>query len=229
VRSESLNAQDVTEQFIDLDARLNSSVREEASLLELLGRATDIDDVLVIERELTSIRSEIERLQGQLNFLERRVSLATLSVTLFTLGTIRTEASSSSYGVDVDDVAAAIDELEAITAAVEGFVDSSVITISDGQASGFVAIRVPRDDFERSVISDEAIGDVQTKTVRTGERSDDPAASVSDEPDAFLEVRLREEAGGTDAGLIAAIVVPSVLGGLLLLGLAFRVGRRRAT
>ena len=227
VRSESLSAQDVTEQFIDLEARLNSALRAEESLLTLLGRAADINDVLSIERELTRIRSEIERLQGQLNFLERRVALATLSVSLFTPGTVRTEPPSASYGVDVKDVARAIDEVEAVAASVEGLVDASVVTISDAETSGFVAIRVPRDDFERAVTAVEAIGDVQTKTVRTGERSDDPEAAFSDEPDAFIEVRLREADGGTDAGLIAAIVVPSVLGGLLLLGVSFRLGRGR--
>lgn len=219
VRSESLDAQDVTDQFIDLEARLNSATREEASLLDLLGRAEDVQDVLIIERELTRIRSEIERVQGQLNFLERRVSLSTLSVSLFTPFSGRTEPPSASFGVDTDDVEDAIATVEEIAASVDGLVDASVISVSNGEASGFVAIRVPRDDFARAVAAVEALGDVRTKTVRTGEGADDPEAAFGEEPDAPIEVRLRESEGGTDAGLIAAIVVPSVLGGLLLLGL----------
>ena len=226
VRSESLNAQDVTDQFIDLEARLNAATREEASLLDLLGRADDVQDVLIIERELTRIRSDIERVQGQLNFLERRVALSTLSVSLFTPFAARTEPPSASFGLDADDVEDAIAAVEEVAAAVDGLVDASVITISDGEASGFVAIRVPRDDFARAVAAVEELGDIRTKTVRTGERADDPEAAFGDEPDAPIEVRLRQADGGTDAWLIVAIVLPSVLGGLLLVGIVVLLASR---
>ena len=72
VQNENAGSVDVTEQFIDLEARLKSAQREELSLLSLLDRANVISEILTIERELTRIRGELERLQGQLNFLERR-------------------------------------------------------------------------------------------------------------------------------------------------------------
>ena len=82
VQSQSVGSEDVSEQFIDLEARLKSSLREEQSLLSLLEKTEGVGEILAIERELSRIRSEIERLQGQLNFLERRVDLATIGVTL---------------------------------------------------------------------------------------------------------------------------------------------------
>lgn len=226
VESENLAAQDVTEQFIDLEARLTSAVWEEDSLLALLEEARSVSDVLMIERELTRIRSEIERLQGQLNFLERRVSLATLSLSLFTPSAIRTDPPSASYGVDVGDVSEAISRVEEVAASFDGLVASSVISIDDGAATGFVAVRVPRDDFVRAILAVEDLGDVRSKQVRTGELSDDPAAAFGEEPDAWIEVRLREDDDGTDAGIIAAIVVPSVFVGLLVIVGAFWIGRR---
>ena len=42
-----------------------------------------MSEILTIERELSRIRSDIERAQGQLNFLERRVDLSTITVSLF--------------------------------------------------------------------------------------------------------------------------------------------------
>ena len=42
-----------------------------------------VSEILAIERELFRVRGEIERFQGQLNFLERRVALATITVSLF--------------------------------------------------------------------------------------------------------------------------------------------------
>ena len=83
VQSQNLGSEDVSEQFIDLEARLKSSLREEQSLLSLLERTDTVSEVLTIERELSRVRSDIERFQGRLNFLERRVDLATISVSLF--------------------------------------------------------------------------------------------------------------------------------------------------
>ena len=82
VQSKNLGSEDVSERFIDLQARLKSSLREEESLLSLLDRTSTVIEVLAIERELTRVRLDIERLQGQLNFLERRIDLATITVSL---------------------------------------------------------------------------------------------------------------------------------------------------
>ena len=215
VRSEDLRAQDVTEQFIDLDARLRSALRTEGSLLDLLDRAVDVEDVIAIERELSRVRTDIERLQGQLNFLERRVSLSTLTVSLFTPAAMRTEPPSADFAIEVDDVQSAIAAVEGVAASLDGVVDASVITISDDDASGFVDIRVYRDDFTRAVRAVEGIGDVRSTTIRTGEGADDPDAAYGDEPDARIGVQLHEQSG-PGSGEIAAIVVPAVLGGLLV-------------
>ena len=80
VQSRNIGSEDVSEQFIDLEARLKSALSEEESLLKLLGRAGAVSEILAIERELARVRSEIERFQGQLNFLERRGDLATIKV-----------------------------------------------------------------------------------------------------------------------------------------------------
>ena len=82
VQSKNLGSEDVSERFIDLQASLKSSLREEESLLSLLGRTSTVSEALTIERELTRVRSDIERFQGQLNFLERRIDLATITVSL---------------------------------------------------------------------------------------------------------------------------------------------------
>jgi hypothetical protein len=226
VQSEDLRAQDVTEQFIDLDARLRSALRTEGSLLDLLDRATDVEDVITIERELSRVRSDIERLQGQLNFLERRVSLSTLSVSLFTPAALRTEPPFAYFGVETDDVPRAIAAVEGIAASAGGWVDASEIYIDDGEAGGNVRIRVPRDAFQRAVGAVEAIGDVRNTTIRTGEGADDPDAAYSDEPDARIEVALGEESNGGEIAIAILLVVAIVLG-LSLVGYGARRMRRR--
>jgi hypothetical protein len=79
---ESSEAQDVTEQFADTEARITNLKATEAQLLKLLARAEKMEDILVVQRELTTVREQIERLQGQLNVLSRRAAFSTIAVTL---------------------------------------------------------------------------------------------------------------------------------------------------
>ena len=83
VKSKHTSGEDVTEEYIDLKARLNNSERQEQRLLEILDMAKDVKEVLEVERELWRVRSEIERLTGRINYLENRVELATISVSLY--------------------------------------------------------------------------------------------------------------------------------------------------
>jgi hypothetical protein len=91
VESESRGVEDVTDQVIDLDARLRTLRATEKELLALLAesraRARKAEDIMAIYRELTSIRSQIESLDGQRQSIARRVALATVSVSILPTGT----------------------------------------------------------------------------------------------------------------------------------------------
>jgi anti-sigma factor RsiW len=78
VQRRQISGQDVTEEFIDLEARVRNLTRQEARLLALMDRATKIPDLLVIEGEVARVRGEIERLTGRLRFLANKVDLATV-------------------------------------------------------------------------------------------------------------------------------------------------------
>jgi hypothetical protein len=83
VVSERLTAEDVTEQYADLEARLANAKAAEARLVRLLAdRTAALADVLQVERELTRVRENVEVIEGKLRFLARRVDLATLTVNL---------------------------------------------------------------------------------------------------------------------------------------------------
>ena len=73
---------DVTEEYVDLNARLENLDRQEERLQEILDLANDVRDVLDVERELERVRGEIERLTGRINFLERSSAMSTISVHL---------------------------------------------------------------------------------------------------------------------------------------------------
>ncbi|HXF83004.1 MAG TPA: DUF4349 domain-containing protein, partial [bacterium] len=82
VESRRVSGQDVTEEFVDLQARLRNLERHESRLQSFMDRATRVGDLLAIERELARVRGEIEVLTGRLRFLEHQVALATVEVAL---------------------------------------------------------------------------------------------------------------------------------------------------
>lgn len=83
VESVSVEAQDVGEELVDLEARIANARRLEARLVELLATRTGrLEDVLAVERELARVREEVERLEGRLRYLRSRVAVSTLVVSL---------------------------------------------------------------------------------------------------------------------------------------------------
>ncbi|MEZ4801534.1 MAG: DUF4349 domain-containing protein [Gelidibacter sp.] len=81
--TKQITSKDVTEEFIDLEARLKAKETLEARYLELLKKANNVKEVLEIERELSTIREEIEAKQGRLKYLQNKVSLSTLTVEFY--------------------------------------------------------------------------------------------------------------------------------------------------
>lgn len=82
VESQSADEQDVTQQVIDVDARLKNLRAEEARVRDFLDEARNVSDLLAVEQELGRLRGEIESLQAQADYLERETSMATLTLTL---------------------------------------------------------------------------------------------------------------------------------------------------
>lgn len=82
VSSESTTAQDVTEQYTDLEARLKAAEDEEAQYLTILKQANTVEDLLSVQQYLSQVRSTIESLQGQIQYLSNVTDYSTISVTL---------------------------------------------------------------------------------------------------------------------------------------------------
>ena len=79
----NVGAEDVSEEFVDLTARVANGHRLEDRLVELLRTRTGkLQDVLSVERELARVREEIERMEGRLRYLKTSAQLSTLSVSL---------------------------------------------------------------------------------------------------------------------------------------------------
>jgi len=108
VISEKITGQDVTEEYIDLDARLRTQKALESQLLNIMKSANQVADAMSVEREIANVRTEIEKIEGRKRFLENQTSLSTISVTIqppsplvSTTGFFHSIASAFGEGVDL--------------------------------------------------------------------------------------------------------------------------------
>lgn len=82
VTTQQSDAQDVTEQYIDLTARLANKKRMEERILKLLDeKAGQIKEVIEVESQLARIREDIETLEGKVRYLSDRVAMTTVTIT----------------------------------------------------------------------------------------------------------------------------------------------------
>ncbi len=80
VASEKVTGQDVTEEYVDLEARVRAQRAVEDQYVRILGDAKTIPDVLAVQQKLGEVRTEIERAEGRRRFLESQTSLSTITV-----------------------------------------------------------------------------------------------------------------------------------------------------
>ncbi|HIP47936.1 MAG TPA: DUF4349 domain-containing protein [Lutibacter sp.] len=78
-----VSKKDVTEEFVDLQARLKAKRKLEERYLQLLSKARNVKDMLEIERQLANIREEIEAKQGRLKYLQSQVSMSTIHLDFY--------------------------------------------------------------------------------------------------------------------------------------------------
>jgi hypothetical protein len=82
VMDRKVSAEDVTEDYVDTASTLRNLKRTEERLLAHLSRTSKLSDTLLVEKELTRVREEIEKNEGHMRFLSHRVQYSTIDVTL---------------------------------------------------------------------------------------------------------------------------------------------------
>jgi hypothetical protein len=82
VLDRQVSTQDVSEEYIDTDARIRNLKKTEERLIEHLSQAILIDSTLKIEQEMTRVREQLERLEGRQRFLNNRIQYSTITISL---------------------------------------------------------------------------------------------------------------------------------------------------
>jgi len=81
--SKRINIDDVTAEFVDIEARLKNKKQLEGKYQELLAKANNMEDILKIEKEISLIREDIESTEGRLRYLSNQVGYSTLIITYY--------------------------------------------------------------------------------------------------------------------------------------------------
>jgi hypothetical protein len=82
------SGQDVSQEFVDLNARIRQLRAVEAQLLDLLQQADDVPAALAVQNQLSQVQLDLEQARGRLQYLDDRVSYATISVALHEAGAV---------------------------------------------------------------------------------------------------------------------------------------------
>ncbi len=84
VMSQNVNASDITEEYVDLEARLKTQKELEERLIKLLNdKASRLTEVIEVEEKLASVRQKIESIEGRMKLLKSQSDLSTLTVSVY--------------------------------------------------------------------------------------------------------------------------------------------------
>ncbi|MBV9596220.1 MAG: DUF4349 domain-containing protein [Chloroflexi bacterium] len=128
VTSETSGSQDVTDEYVDLDSNLRNLQASETAILKLMDKATQISDVMSLQRELTNVRGQIERIQGRKTYLERRTNMATITLALRLPPLSPTAVTGGTW----DPVATAVRGWQASLNLLRGIANVLIVSVAFG-------------------------------------------------------------------------------------------------
>jgi PKD repeat protein len=82
VTNQTTTAQDVTEEYVDLTAKLKTLEATEQQLLTIMAKAEKVEDILAVQAQLTNIQTQIEQTKGRMQYLEKTAAMSLITVNL---------------------------------------------------------------------------------------------------------------------------------------------------
>ena len=98
VQNEHISGNDVSAQYVDLQARLANQEAQRSAMLALLRRANSISDIIAVQTQIGQITGQIEQLKGQIQYIEHNTTYSTVTVSLLEAGAPLQTASRDSWG-----------------------------------------------------------------------------------------------------------------------------------
>src|SRR6266567_930944 len=98
VQNEHISGQDVSAQYVDLQARLANAEAQRNAMAALLQRAQSVNDIIAIQNQLGQITQQIEQLKGQIQYLDHNTSFSTVTVNIVEAGAPAPAAANDNWG-----------------------------------------------------------------------------------------------------------------------------------
>jgi hypothetical protein len=98
VQNEHISGNDVSAQYVDLQARLANEEAQRNAMLALLSKAQTVSDIIAVQNQLGQITGQIEQLKGQIQYIEHNVAFSTISVQLTEAGAPAATTTSDNWG-----------------------------------------------------------------------------------------------------------------------------------
>jgi hypothetical protein len=129
-RNTKVDQENVTDQVVDVQGRLETANRSAERLRELLTGADDVNAIVAVEQELARRESEIESLEGQLRVLESQTSMATITLTLTERGEAKVDEDIPGFGTGLSRGFVAVVTVLAVGLTVLGFLLPFLLVLS---------------------------------------------------------------------------------------------------
>ena len=98
VQNEHISGQDVSAQYVDLQARLANEEAQRQAMLALLAKAQSVADIIAIQTQLGQITQLIEQLKGQIQYLDHNTAFSTVTVDILEAGAHATTPAADRWG-----------------------------------------------------------------------------------------------------------------------------------
>ena len=98
VQNEHISGNDVSAQYVDLQARLGNLEAQRNAMLALLGRANTVSDIIAVQNQLGQITMQIEQIKGQISYIEHNTAFSSVSVSITEAGAPAQTRSVDSWG-----------------------------------------------------------------------------------------------------------------------------------
>jgi hypothetical protein len=98
VQNEHISGNDVSAQYVDLQARLANEEAQRNAMLALLGKAQSVSDIIAVQNQLGQITQQIEQLKGQIAYIEHNTTYSTVSVAVAEAGAPAQSTPTDNWG-----------------------------------------------------------------------------------------------------------------------------------
>jgi hypothetical protein len=123
VEKDSTNTRDVSSEYVDMEAQLKNLRLEEEQYLSIMKKAVKVEDILNVSSRLADVRSRIERMQAQFNFLSKQIDMSTIVVDL------RAEADIEGVGSSWRPVSVAKQAIQEMLTSLVAYADGLITLI----------------------------------------------------------------------------------------------------